>query len=163
MSINLDQLKKSAQLPELNRPQHPNAQPTQPTQPGNSDRFSKGQESAQEAIKSAKGALVSNHQEQMMKLASALEKAETNRHITLDALSDRMAYLQDEGLFMSQLLDMTQQKLKGSASPDSRKPDTVTVTVIDALIEGFEAIAEWEMPQISGSSGAAGGALPAAY
>ena len=32
MSINLDQLKKSAKLPELNRPQHP-PQPTQPTQP----------------------------------------------------------------------------------------------------------------------------------
>ena len=32
MSINLDQLKKSAKLPELNRPQHP-PQPTQPTNP----------------------------------------------------------------------------------------------------------------------------------
>lgn len=153
----IDELRaKSAKLPDLNRPQHPSAQTAQPK---NSDRLSKGQELAQQSVRSAQGALVSRHQEQMLKLTSALDNAEDNRRETLEALSDRMAYLQDENLFMSDLLGMTQQKLK-SVAPSTQK---VEVTVIDALIESFEAIAEWEMPQISGSSGAAGGALPAAY
>ena len=137
---------KSIELPNVNgKTKHPK-----------NDRLSKGQELAQQSVKTAKEALVSKHQEQMVKLASALDSAETNRRETLEALSDRMAYLQDENLFMSDLLSMTQQKLK-SVAPTQQ----VEVTVIDALIESFEEIAEWEMPQISG--GASGGALPAAY
>ena len=67
-------------MPRLNEAESksiepPNVNGNAKTQP-KSDRLSKGQELAQQSVKTEKGALVSKHQEQMLKLASALNSAE---------------------------------------------------------------------------------------
>lgn len=150
MPINTDALKnsvqgKSPELPNLNqRPQHPNQRP----QADRPSQLSQTQQQAQEAAENLKVALVSGHQQRLVGLSTALDKAETRRGEVLDRLSDRMAYLQDENLFMNDLLRLTQKKLKGAQEQKPEKQE-VTVTAIDALVEAFDAVGSWELPAIA--------------
>ena len=56
---------------------------------------------------------------------------------------------------MHDLLNLAQQKLKGN---QPAAVETVTTTALDALVEAFDAIGDWEIPAISVSS--ALGCLP---
>lgn len=119
-----------------------------------SDRLSQSQQSAEEAAEKTKVALVTGHQERLVALSNALEKAEQRRSEVLDRLSDRVAYLQDDSLFMNDLLRLAQSKLQ-QQQPAKQE---VTVTALDALVEAFDAVGEWEIPAIASSS--ALGCLP---
>lgn len=122
-------------------------------------RLAQSQSTAKEAAEKAKVDLVSNHQERLVKLNTALDKAEQRRGEVLDRLSDRMAYLQDDSLFMNDLLRLTQKKLKNGQKPEKQE---VSTTALDGLIDAFDAIGDWELPAINSAS-AVGGALPASY
>jgi hypothetical protein len=125
--------------------------------PQSPSQLSQTQQQAQEAAENLKVALVGNHQQRLVNLSTALDKAETRRGEVLDRLSDRMAYLQDENLFMNDLLRLTQKKLKGAQQQEPEKQE-VTVTALDALVEAFDAVGDWEMPAIAPHS--ALGCLP---
>ncbi|MBM0745450.1 hypothetical protein JOY44_28930 [Phormidium sp. CLA17] len=118
-------------------------------------RLTQTQADAGRVAEQTKIALVTANQERLVGLTTALDKAEQRRHEVLDRLSDRVAYLQDENLFMHDLLNLAQQKLKGN---QPAAVATVTPTAIDALVEAFDAIGDWEIPAISVSS--ALGCLP---
>jgi hypothetical protein len=148
---------KSAELPNLNRPQHPSSQQPPADRTPQPSQLSQSQQQAQQAAEQAKVNLVTNHQQRLVNLSTALDKAETRRDEALDRLSDRMAYLQDENLFMNDLLRLTQKKLKGAQEQEPEKQQ-VTVTAIDALVEAFDAVGNWELPAIAPHTIA--GALP---
>lgn len=139
--------KKTAELPNLKRPNQPETVP--PSQ------LSQSQQTAQRAAEQTKIALVTGHQERLVALSNALDKAEQRREETLERLSDRVAYLQDSDLFMHDLLHKAQKKLQGSQRPERQH---TTVTAIDALVDAFDAIGEWELPAIAPTSAA--GCLP---
>lgn len=122
-----------------------------------SERLSQSQINAQEAAEQAKVALVTGHQERLVALSNALDKAEQRRGEVLERLSDRVAYLQDESLFMNDLLRLAQTKLKQSQNQQPER-QAVTVTALDALIDAFDAVGDWEMPAIAPAT--ALGALP---
>ncbi len=144
-----NQRPQAPELPTLNRPQSSD-RPMQPSQ------LSQSQVTAQRAAEQAKISLVNGHQERLVALNNALDKAEQRREETLERLSDRVAYLQDGDLFMHDLLKLSQQKLKG----DDKRQDKqqASTTAIDALIDAFDVIGDWEIPAISPSTVA--GALP---
>lgn len=141
---------KPAQLPNVNRPQAPSDRPPSPSP------LSQSQQTAQRAAEQTQIALVSGHQERLVALNNALDKAEQRREETLERLSDRVAYLQDGDLFMHDLLKRSQQKLQG----DDKRQDKeqASTTAIDALIDAFDVIGDWELPAIAPSTVA--GALP---
>ena len=56
---------------------------------------------------------------------------------------------------MHDLLNLAQQKLKGN---QPAAVETATTTAIDALVEAFDVIGDWELPLIATSS--ALGCLP---
>ncbi len=163
MPINTDALKnsvqdKSPELPDLKqRPQHPSSQqPKANRAPADlPSQLFQSQTQAQRAAEQTQVALVTSHQQRLVELSGALDKAEQRRGEVLDRLSDRMAYLQDENLFMHDLLQLTQKKLKGTATEEQQ---ATTGTAIDALVEAFDAIGNWELPAIAPYSVA--GALP---
>lgn len=142
---------KSPQLPNLQQPTPPTDRPSQPSQ------LSQSQTQAQQAAENLKVALVTGHQQRLVNLTTSLDKAETRRGEVLDRLSDRMAYLQDENLFMNDLLRLTQKKLKGAQEQEPEKQQ-VTITAIDALVEAFDAAGNWELPAIM--PGTSMGCLP---
>lgn len=146
-----------AKLRELKRPQHPSAEQNTGDRPSQSSQLSQTQAQAQEAAETLKVALVNGHQQRLVNLSTALDKAEQRRGEVLERLSDRMAYLQDENLFMNDLLRLTQKKLKGAQEQDPEK-EQVTATAIDALVEAFDAVGNWEVPAIAPYTPA--GALP---
>ena len=150
MPINSDGLKNSVELPNVNgKRQKPNS--------GNSDRLSESQQTAQRAAETTKIALVNGHQERLVALSTALDKAEQRRDEVLERLSDRVAYLQDDSLFMNDLLRKAQSKLKQNQQQQPGR-EQVTVTAIDALVEAFDAVGDWEIPAIAPST--ALGCLP---
>ena len=150
MPINSDDLKKSVELPNMNgKRQKPNG--------GNGDRLSESQETAQRAAETTKIALVTGHQERLVALSGALDKAEQRREEVLGRLSDRVAYLQDDSLFMNDLLRKAQSKLKQNQQQQPGREE-VTVTAIDALVDAFDAVGDWEIPAIAPTSVL--GALP---
>lgn len=110
------------------------------------DRLAQTQTDAGRAAEQTKTALVTANQERLVGLTNALDKAEKRRSEVLDRLSDRVAYLQDENLFMHDLLNLAQKKLQGN---QTEEVEEVTTTVIDALVEAFDAIGEWELPAIA--------------
>lgn len=118
---------------------------------GASDRLNQTRATAQQAAEATKIALVNAHQERLVALNNALDKAEQRRGEVLDRLSDRVAYLQDDGLFLHDLLVLSQQKSKRNQSEQPEK-ETVTATAFDALIDAFDAVGEWELPQIAPAS-----------
>jgi hypothetical protein len=138
---------KSIELPNLSRPVQQSDRPS-PSQPS---QLSQTQHQAQEAAEKLKVSLVSGHQQRLVGLSTALDKAETRREEVLDRLSDRMAYLQDENLFMNDLLRLTQKKLKGAVEKEPDKQQ-VTATAIDALVDAFDAVGDWEVPAIAHST-----------
>jgi hypothetical protein len=146
-----------AKVQYLKRPQHPSAEQNTGDRPSQSSQLSQTQQQAQEAAETLKVALVTGHQQRLVNLSTALDKAETRRDEVLERLSDRMAYLQDENLFMNDLLRLTQKKLKGAQEKEPEKQQ-VTVTAIDALVEAFDAVGNWELPAIAPHTIA--GALP---
>ncbi len=143
---------KSPQLPNFH--QQPPADRPSTSQPSH---LSQTQQQAQQAAENLKVALVTGHQQRLVNLSSSLDKAEQRRGEVLDRLSDRMAYLQDENLFMNDLLRLTQKKLKGAQQQEPERQQ-VTVTAIDALVEAFDAVGSWELPAIAPHTVA--GALP---
>ncbi len=160
MPMNTEALKNSMngkppELPHLKqKPQHPNHQPL-PVD--HSSPLCQSQTQAQRAAEQTQVALVTSHQQRLVNLTTALDKAEQRRGEVLDRLSDRMAYLQDENLFMNDLLRLTQKKLKNVQTQEPEKQQ-VTVTAIDALVEAFDAVGNWEVPAIAPST--ALGCLP---
>ncbi len=122
-----------------------------------SDRLSQTQQTAQQAAETAKLALVNGHQERLVALSNALDKAEQRRGEVLEQLSDRVAYLQDDALFMHDLLTLAQSKLQRSQQQHPDQQD-VTTTALDALVDAFDAVAAWEVPAIAPAS--ALGCLP---
>jgi len=114
-----------------------------------SDRLSQSQHTAQQAAEQAKLALVTGHQERLVALSNALDKAEQRRGEVLERLSDRVAYLQDDSLFMNDLLRLAQSKLKQNQQPEKQE---VTITALDALVDAFDAVGDWEIPAIAPSS-----------
>lgn len=121
------------------------------------DRLSQSQVTAQEAAEKAKVALVTGHQERLVALSNALDKAEQRRSEVLERLSDRVAYLQDDSLFMHDLLRLAQSKLQQNQHQQSQKQE-VSVTALDALVDAFDAVGEWDLPAIAPSTVL--GALP---
>lgn len=151
MPVNSEDLKRSVEIPNLKRsnaPQQPNSK---------TSSLTTNQTQAQEAAEKTKLALVTNHQERLVKLSTALDKAEQRRDEVLDRLSDRVAYLQDDGLFMHDLLNLAQSKLKHAQQQQPEKQE-VTVTALDALIDAFDAVGDWELPSIAPAT--AMGCLP---
>jgi hypothetical protein len=129
--------------------------PEQPSPKRPSQLLSRSQEQAQQAADKTKIALVAGHQERLVALSASLDKAEQRREDILERLSDRVAFLQDDSLFMNDLLHRTQKKLKGNQTKEQKE---VTTTAIDALCDAFDAVADWELPAIAPSS--VMGALP---
>lgn len=136
----------------------PSAKPKMPKQSADRtvstpSQLANRQTQAQQAAESTKVALVTNHQERLVKLSSALDRAEQRRDETLERLSDRVAYLQDDNLFMHDLLSRAQQKLQ-QANQTKPEQTEVTVTVLDSLIDAFDAIGDWDLPALPGISDA---------
>lgn len=136
----------------------PQAKPKQATQPTSDttsqpSQLATRQTQAQQAAENTKVALVTNHQERLVKLSSALDRAEQRRDETLERLSDRVAYLQDDNLFMHDLLSRAQQKLQ-QVNQSRPEQTEVTVTVLDGLIDAFDAIGDWDFPALPGISDA---------
>ena len=148
-------LHDEVQLPNLNRPKRQSEPPQAPraeqTAPGASDRLNQTRATAQQAAETTKIALVNAHQERLVALNNALDKAEQRRGEVLDRLSDRVAYLQDDGLFLHDLLSLSQQKLKRNQSEQPEKQVVVT-TALDALVEAFDAVGDWDLPALEGDS-----------
>jgi hypothetical protein len=117
--------------------------------PRNGEQLKQTQFAAAEAASATKGALIHTHQQQMQGLADSLDRAEQKRSQVLEAVSDRIVCLQDEGLFMQDLMHLVQQK---------RNPVTQPAATVDAFAEVFDGFGDWELPAISASS--AMGCLP---
>ncbi len=149
--------KFKARSPELPNLKNPGKQQSPVDIPSQTSQLSQTQAQAQEAAETLKVALVTGHQQRLVNLSTALDKAEQRRGEVLDRMSDRMAYLQDENLFMNDLLRLTQKKLKGAQEQEPEKQQ-VTATAIDALVEAFDAVGNWEIPAIAPYTPA--GALP---
>ena len=136
-------------LTQFKKPQQP--------QSVHDDRLAQSRQLAQQAADTAKITLVNGHQERLVALTDALDKAEQRRDEVLERLSDRVAYLQDDSLFMNDLLRLAQSKLKQNQQQQPDKQE-VTVTALDALVDAFDAVGDWELPAIVPSS--ALGCLP---
>lgn len=111
-------------------------------------RLSQSQATAQQAAEQTSVTLVTGHQERLVALSNALDKAEQRRGEVLERLSDRVAYLQDDALFMNDLLVLAQSKLRQNQQEKPEKQE-VTVTALDALVDAFDAVGDWEMPSIA--------------
>lgn len=116
--------------------------------------ISDAQNAAKAAAEKAKIALVGGHQERLVALSTALDKAEQRREESVERLSDRVAYLQDADLFMHDVLKRSQEKLRGE---DRGNKQQTAETAIDALVDAFDVI-DWELPAIAPHTVA--GALP---
>lgn len=138
----IEQRPHSPELPSLNQPQKPS-------------QLAQRQQAAKQAAEHTKRSLIQGHSKSLERLNETLNRAEERREQTLDRLSDRMAYLQDTDVFMFDLLKLTQKKLKANQQPDKRE---TTETAVDALVDAFDVIGNWEIPAISPSTVA--GALP---
>jgi hypothetical protein len=134
-------------LTEPSKTSRPVARPSQ---------LGQSQEQAEQAAEKTKIALVTGHQENLVKRTTALDKAEQRRNDVVERLSDRVAYLQDENMLMHDILTSAQRKLKGD--PNRQENQTVTVTAIDALCDAFDVIGDWDLPAIAPTS--VMGALP---
>lgn len=77
---------KSIELPNLKRPAPTSDRPSPSQSPS---QLSQTQQQAQEAAENLKVALVGNHQQRLVGLSTALDKAEERREEVLDRLSDR--------------------------------------------------------------------------
>lgn len=124
-----------------------------PSSNGRINHLAQSQASAQAAAETAKVALVTGQQERLVALAQALDKAEQRRSEVLERLSDRVAYLQDDALFMHDLLRLAQAKLQPQPAQQG-----VRATALDALVDAFDAVGDWELPAIAPAT--ALGALP---
>jgi hypothetical protein len=125
---------------ELNEPKNTEVPKLSP-RPRNGEKLKQTQFAATEAANATKGALIGAHKQQMQGLADSLDRAEQKRNQVLEAVSDRIVCLQDEGLFMQDLLSLVQQK---------RQPFPQSLA-IDAFTETFDAL-DWELPSIAPSS-----------
>ncbi len=155
MPVNSENLKNSVERSNLNRPKQPGGESL--TSKSAPSQLFQSQMQAQQAADQTKVALVSANQQRLVGLTTALDKAEQRRGEVLDRLSDRIAYLQDDNLFMNDLLRLAQTKLKQTQQQQPEKTE-VTVTALDALVEAFDAVGDWEMPALSPHPCA--GALP---
>jgi chromosome segregation ATPase len=111
-------------------------------------KLAQTQTQAKEAAEKAKDSLKQGHLQRLERLTQSLQRAEERRDETIETLSNRMAALQDDGLFMHDLLRRTQQKLK-AANPERLEQSEAVGNAVDALIEVFDVVAEWEIPEIA--------------
>lgn len=119
------------------------------------DTHRKNKEQAKHSAERSKSALAMGQQMNLSALTDALDRAEQRREEAIERLSDRMAYLQDDRIFLAELFSRTQQKL--APVPEAPQQDAMAAE-IDALSEVFDSIFEWEYPVIALNSVA--GCLP---
>lgn len=106
----------------------------------------RNQEQAKDTATKTKSSLVTGHQQRLSAMSEALDRVEQRREEVLEHLSDRIAYLQDDRIFLADLLSRAQQKLHSHGEGAQRE---VLATEIDALTDAFDGLAEWEYPSIA--------------
>lgn len=124
-----------------------------------SDRHSSFAQNAESLALDKQKEMATGQRNQLEKLTSALERAEQRRGDALEVLSDRLAYLQDERIFLKDLLELAEQKKRRDSDPsDALEEVEILESAIDDLASGFDAAYQWQYPAIAPTSAA--GALP---
>ncbi|MDX2099672.1 MAG: hypothetical protein SFW36_17985 [Leptolyngbyaceae cyanobacterium bins.59] len=109
------------------------------------DTHRKTKEQAKHSAEQTRSALAMGQQMNLNALTNALDRAEQRREEAIERLSDRIAYIQDDRIFLAELLSRTQQKL--TPTPEAAQQEAMA-TEIDALSEAFDSIFEWEYPAL---------------
>jgi len=113
------------------------------------DALEKTQEQARDAANKGKDLMVSGHRQRLELIAQKLEVAEQNRSSTLENLSDRLAILNDDRVFMYDLVRLTQEKLQRGRN--NQKNDFAT-EAMDAFVEAFDEVTDWNIPLFPGTA-----------
>lgn len=93
--------------------------------------------------------LANTQKTKLERLSSALDRAEQRRHEALEVLSDRLAYINDERIFLKDLLDLAKQKTSTHSHPnDTDGDEAILETAIDDLTRGFDAAWTWDYPAL---------------
>lgn len=104
------------------------------------------QKQAKDLAAKSRTSLATGQQQRLVAMTEALDRAEQRREEVLEHLSDRIAYLQDDRIFMADLFSRAQQKLNSNGDGSD---EGSLATEIDALTDAFNAIADWEYPAIA--------------
>jgi hypothetical protein len=93
--------------------------------------------------------LANTQKTKLEKLSSALDRAEQRRNEALEVFSDRLAYINDDRIFLKDLLELTKQKTEARQVDVDEQEGQILEAAVTDLTQGFEsAWKTWEYPAL---------------
>jgi hypothetical protein len=137
MPINTDALKDSIE-----------GKPRRKSQ-GQADRHTSFAHNAAQQAEEDQRQLANTQKTKLDRLSSALDRAEQRRNEALEVLSDRLAYINDDRIFLKDLLELTKQKTAAlSQAEDCEGDEEILEAAVADLTRGFESAWTWEYPAL---------------
>ena len=114
---------------------------------GQGDRHTSFATNAAQQAEEDQRQLANTQKTKLERLSSALDRAEQRRSEALEVLSDRLAYINDERIFLKDLLDLAKQKTSAHSSAHE-SDEEILEAAIDDLTSGFDAAWTWDYPAL---------------
>lgn len=116
---------------------------------GPGDRHTSFATNAAQQAEADQRQLADTQKTKLERLSSALDRPEQCRSEALEVLSDRLAYINDERIFLKDLLELARQKTVAHSHPDNTDGDAAILAgAIDDLTRGFDAAWTWDYPAL---------------
>ncbi len=113
------------------------------------DRHTSFAHNAAQQAEAEQRQLADTQKTKLERLSSALDRAEQRRSEALEVLSDRLAYINDERIFLKDLLELAKQKTSAHAHPHDTDGDAAILeTAIEDYTRSFDAAWTWDYPAL---------------